>query len=348
MTQQKGVNAKLLLGFENMAYGTVAADGFLMPFNSCGVVASRAQNSPTTLTGTRNTVTPFAGNFNVAGPIVVPADSDAMAYWLYAMFGNPGTTGSDPYIHEFKVGSSMPSFSLEKIFEDLAANVYERLVGCKISTFSIIVGGDGELIMNMDILGANMTEETATFDGSPATISLDRINNFHAALTEGESPISNATEVALNVDFGLDADNYLIGGGGIRGDIPEGLVTVTGNLKTIFEDKTLLEKALNEDESGLKITLTASASSILEFEIQELKYSVNGIPVDGPQGLIVSLDYVGYYKDASEASNIVARVTNKVDSYTFEASPSLSPSASESPSPSPSESPSESPSVSPS
>ena len=53
----------------------------------------------------------------------------------------------------------------------------------------------------------------------------------------------------------------------------------------------------------------------MEFEIQELLYSVNGVPIEGPQGLIVSLDFEGYYDDGSEASNIVARVTNNVVSY---------------------------------
>ena len=315
MTQQRGVNTTILFGIENAAYGTAATTGFVMPLNSCGVVGVKNRQVPATLTGTRNTVVPFAGNKNVSGPIVVPLDSDAMPYWLVAMFGDPTTTGADPYVHEYKVASSMPSFTLEEAFEDIAASMYQRFVGCKIATLGMTFGGDGELIGNIGILGADMSHEAAAFDAAPTTVSLDRVNNFDAALTEGGGALSNATEVSLNFDFGLDPNSFVIGGGGIRGDIPEGFVAVTGNLKTLFEDKSLLDKATGDTETSLKITVTDSINSILEFEIEELLYSVNGVPVEGPQGLIVSLDFVGYYTDGSEASNIVARVTNNVVSY---------------------------------
>lgn len=315
MTQQRGVNATLMIGFENSAYGTVATTGFVLPINTCGVVGAKARNSPATITGTRNTVAPFAGNQDVNGPIVIPLDSDAMPYWLVAMFGDPSSTGEDPWVHEYKVAATMPSFSLEEAFTDLASNVYQRFVGCKIASFEATFGGDGELVANLNVLGAQMSHETAAFDAAPTTVSLDRVNNFSAAILEGGSPLSNATEISLNIDFGLDPDQFLIGSGGIRGDIPEGLVAVTGNLKTLFEDKSLLDKATGDTETSLKITVTESANSIFELEIQELLYSVNGVPIEGPQGLIVSLDFVGYYTDGSEASNIVARVTNNVVSY---------------------------------
>jgi len=313
--QQRGVNAQILFGIENVAFGTVATVGFVLPMNTCGVTGVKTRNSPATLTGTRNTVAPFAGNQDVNGPIVIPLDSGAMPYWLIAMFGDPTTTGADPYVHEFKVPSLMPSFSLEKAFTDLAVDVFERYVGCKVQSLGMTFGGDGELVGNIAILGAQMSHEAAAFDAAPTTVTLARVENFDAAILEGGAALTNATELSLNVDFGLDPSSFVIGGGGIRGDIPEGLVMVTGKTTTLFEDKSLLDKATGDTETSLKITVTASASSILEFEIQELLYSVNGVPIEGPQGLLVNLDFVGYYADGAEASNIMARVTNSVVSY---------------------------------
>ena len=294
MTQQRGVNTQILLGYENVAFGTVSTTGFVLPMNTCGITGVKARNSPATLTGTRNTVAPFAGNQDVNGPIVIPLDSGAMPYWLTAMFGDPTSTGADPFVHEFKVASVMPSFSLEEAFTDLAVNVYQRFVGCKIGSLGMTFGGDGELTGELAVLGAKMSHEASAFDAAPTTVSLARVENFDAAILEGGGALSNATELSINLDFGLDPNSFVIGGGGIRGDIPEGFVAVTGNLKTLFEDKSLLDKATGDTETSLKITVTASASSILEFEIQELLYSVNGVPVEGPQGLIVSLDFVGY------------------------------------------------------
>jgi len=314
MTQQRGATAKIAIGYES-TYGTAPSDGFVLPVNSCDVVGSQVRNTPATLTGSRNPVTPFVGNMDVGGSIVVPADSDAIIYWLAAMFGDPSTTGADPYVHEFKIASSQPSFTLEKQFTDVATDVYERFVGCKISSFGLTVGGDGELTISMNVLGAQQSEETSSIDGSPTTVSLDRVNNFSAAINEGGGSLANATEVSLNVDFGLDPNQFVIGGGGVRGDIPAGIIAVTGNVTTLFEADTLLDKAIDDTASSLKITCTESANSVLEFEIEELLYSVNGVPIPGPQGLLVSLDFVGYYSSGSEASAIVARVTNNVASY---------------------------------
>jgi len=300
---------------EESSYKTVATAGFILPVNSCGVKGLQALSTAQTLTGTRNPVAPFAGNRDVSGPIVVPADSLAMPYWLQKMFGDPATTGSDPYTHEYKIGSTMPSFTLEEQFLDLATDKYARFLGCVVSGWSMAVGGDGELVSNIDVVGASETLENSSFDADPDTISLARVENFQAGLTEGGGALSNAREVSFSVNFGLDTDQFVIGGSGVRGSIPVGIVGVTGNLKTLFEDSTLLDKAIAGTESSLKITVTGSASSILEVEFQELRYERNSPDVPGPQGLLVDLNFQGYYTDGSEASAIVARVTNGVESY---------------------------------
>ncbi len=316
MPQQKGVNVDLLIGFES-TYGTAPASGYQLPVNSVNVVGSRARNTPATLSGSRNPVAPFSGNYDASGQIVVPCDSDAMAYWMHAMFGAATTSGTDPYVHEYKIGDTMPSFTLEKGFTDLTTDKFERITGCKISTFGITAGGDGELVANMDVLGATPSLQNSAFDASPTVVSIDRVENFDAALEEGGGALSNAREISINIDFGLDPDQFVIGGGGVRGSIPEGIVAVNGNLQTLFEDSTLLDKALGDTETSLKLTVTSSANSVFELEIQELLYSVNGIPVDGPQGLLVNLDFAGYYTDGSEVSAIVARITNNVASYSL-------------------------------
>jgi len=309
MTQQKGVTSKIQIGYES-SYKTVATEGFVMPFNSEGVRPNQPLNRPGTITGTRNPTQPFGGNKDANGPLVIPIDSVALWYWLKAMFSDPVTTGADPYVHEFKIGDTMPSFTYEKQFTDLATDVYSRFLGCKIATFGMTLGGDGELVGNISAVGASHANESSSFDGSPTTPTLTRLENFEAALTEGGGALSNATEISINVDFGLDTGNYVIGGSGVRGSLPEGLVGVSGSLKTLFEDTTLLAKALAGTESGLKLTITGGSSSVFELEIQELQYALNAPEIPGPQGLLVDLNFQGFYSDGSEASALVARLTN--------------------------------------
>lgn len=314
MAHQKGSTVDLLIGYET-TFGTAPAAGYTTNVNSFGVKANQAKNAAVTLTGTRNPPQPFDGNVNVAGPVVVPIDSGIMPYWCAAMFGDPTSTGADPYVHEFKIADSMPSIALEPAFTDLATAKYNQFVGCKVASFSMDVGGDGELVANLDIVGSNDSLENSSFDGTPTAVTLARIDNFECAMTEGGGALANATALSINIDFGLDLDNYVIGGSGILGSIPEGIVVVSGNIKTLFEDTTLLDKALASTESAIKLTATASASSVFEIEIQELQYERNSVDVPGPMGLIVDLNFQGYYTDGSEASAVVMRVTNAVASY---------------------------------
>ena len=314
MAHQKGSTVDLLIGYET-TFATAPAAGYQMSVNSFGVKANRNKNKPETLTGSRNPAEPFDGNVSVAGPIVVPIDSGVMPYWLAAMFGDPASTGTDPYVHEFKIADIMPSFTLEPGYTDLATDQFNQFVGCKVSGFSITVGGDGELVANIDVAGVDESLEATSFDAAPTAVTLARLDNFEAAIAEGGGALANATELAINIDFGLDLDKYVIGANGVLGSIPEGIVGVSGNIKTLFENTTLLDKALNSTESSIKLTITNAASSVFEIEIGELQYERNSVDVPGPQGLLVDLNFQGYYANDAEASAVVMRVTNAVASY---------------------------------
>lgn len=314
MALQKGSTVKILLG-EETTFDTAPSAGFQVPVNTFGLRANRAKNTAITLTGTRNPAAPFDGNLVISGPIVIPIDSLCLPYWLQKMFGDSTPTGTDPYVHEFKIGNTMPSFTLETQFTDLATDKFNQFTGCKTTGFSIEIGGDGELTGSIEVAGAGESMENSSFDASPTVVSLARLANFEAAITEGGGALSIATALSLNIDFGLDLDKYVIGGSGALGQIPEGIVSVSGNIKTLFENTTLIDKAIASTESSLKLTVTSSASSIFELEIQELEYERNSPDISGPTGLLVDLNFQGYYIDGSEASALVARVTNAVASY---------------------------------
>lgn len=313
MAHQKGSTTVFKLGYELVAFGTPAAAGYILPINSFDVRSTRALNRAATLSSSRNPLEPFQGNLAVSGNIVVPVDSVAMALWLIALFGLPATTGAGPYVHEFKIPSAQRSLTLETGFTDLATDKFQRFVGCKVNSFGIAVGGDGELIATLGIIGKSDSMEAATFHAG-TEVTMARVNNFQAALLEGGVSLANATELAININCPIDP-YYVIGGSGSVGSLAEQKVEVGGNIKTLFEDTTLMDKALATTESSLKLTVTGSASSVFELEIQELYYERGSVPVPGPQGLLVDLNFQGFYANGGETSGIVARLTNGVSSY---------------------------------
>jgi len=179
--------------------------------------------------------------------------------------------------------------------------------------------------------------ESSSFDSSPTTITLARLKNFQASLTDDGFALANATELTITLNFPIDP-YYVIGGSGYVGSLAEQKVEVTGNIKTLFEDTSLIDYAIAGTERSLKLTITGSASSVFELEIQELLYERNSPDVPGPQGMLVDMNFQGYYANGSEASGIVARLTNATADYATDVVPSVSvsPSASASPSISPS------------
>jgi hypothetical protein len=310
MAQQSGAYAKLLLGFET-TFKTAATAGFLMPINSSSVKGSRNQNSAATIRGNLNPVEPFDGNTSVGGSVVVPVDSIAFWYWLKAWLGDPTTTGSEsPWTHTFKAGTTRPSITIEHQFPDLDAAKYFQYTGCKINGMSLSVGGDGELVATFDVVGAKETISATPFDSSPTEVGFSRLKNNQAALQEGGSSATNVTQVDLSVNMNCDTSQYVIGGGGELGSIPDGVMDVSGTFNALFENTTALEKAVDSTESSLQATFTGGTSSILDIKLPELKYSLNSPGIDGPQGIAVSLPFSGYYEDSTEETSVQVALTN--------------------------------------
>lgn len=319
MPHQTGGTAQIMIGPES-SFGVAPSAGFVLPVNyGEEVEGSQSINRRNTIRGNRNPQQPFRGNRELGGPVPVPLDSGCFPYWLCVMFGDPTTSGSGPYVHEWKVANVQPSFTYEKAFTDLTTDRYNRNLGCKVDTLALDVGGDGELVANLGIYGAEDTWETSAFDGSPTTPSFSAVNNFDGAVEEGGASSDIITRVSLNLGFGIDKRPEIIpiANAGVRTDLPVGSIGISGSVTAIFNDDgyTLLGKGIAGTESSLKVTFTAAANSIVEFELQEVEYSRAGVKIPSPEGLLVPLNFEAFYDDGSEASGIVWRVTNAVSSY---------------------------------
>lgn len=313
--QAKGSKSKLLMDFEQ-SYKVAPATraGTCVPFNTCGVKGTRTLQAAQTITGRRDPAMPFAGNLDVAGDVSVPVDVRAMGLWLRAMFGAPSTTGSGPYTHIYKLGAEMPSFGLEKRFEDI--NQYILCSGCKVSKLSMTVGGDAELLATIGLAGASESAPSATpYQVDPAVFALERFQNFQACIEEGGTALAKCTEFSLELDFGLDTGNYVIGGQGTRHSLPEGVASIGGTLTALFEDAALLNKAVSMAETSLRLSFASGAHS-LSFLFPEVVLEQQTPAMEGPQGLKLQLPWKAYFgDDSTNNSAVVVTLTNDVAGY---------------------------------
>jgi hypothetical protein len=317
MTQAQGFNAQLIMDYES-EFGKLPADvaGVKLPVNSSQIKSKQSFIETSTITGNRSAAAPIRGNIDVSGAVVIPVDEEAIGYWLKAMFGNPTTTpsatGQNGYTHSFKPGLVQPSLLLEQGFTDIG--VFELFKGCKINKFAVNFGGDAELTASIDIMGATETIQTASFCAAPATVNWSRYGNFQASLQEGGAALAIVTNASLNIEFGLSADNYTLGGNGFRTAIPEGVIKVSGEIKAFFENRTLLDKAINGAESSLVFKLTNGGNS-LEFGLGEVVYERNSPVIEGTKGIMIDLPYRAYYQNSAQGGIITATLVNAKTAY---------------------------------
>ena len=171
-----------------------------------------------------------------------------------------------------------------------------------------------EATANLEFMGAKETLAGVSFDATPTALVLTKFGMPSLALQEGGAPIAIVTGGEIALDFTLDGDQYAIGAGGLRGDIPEGLVQVIGNIKAFFQDATLYNKAVNGTESSLLATWTDGAHS-LAILVPELKYERSAPGIEGPRGVLVELPFRGYYENNADATAIKVTLINTQASY---------------------------------
>lgn len=319
MTQAKGQQG-YLMRMENAesSYGVdpSSVHAIKLPFNTAGLDATRNLIEPATITGRRDPVQPAQGRRNVTGNVVVPVDQAAIGYWLQMIMGPPTTTlTGSAYQHVFKINSVMNSYVLEQGHADVAE--YFKYNGVKANGFSIAVGGDEELTMSIDLLGQQEAVAGSSMSSRITTLSLSRFNNADAILQEGGSALDGkVTALNLTLANNLDESVYCItsGGGGLRGEMPEGLAMVSGDMKILFENRSYYIRAVSGTERSLTLTFRQN-SFYLELDVDELLWERHLPPIDTPQGLWLTLPFKAFYDNGTNASVIQATLVNTWQAY---------------------------------
>lgn len=315
MAQARGSNAQVIIQEEVTFKTDPTADAQLVPFVSCGLQQRRDQIESATLTGSRNPTKALRGNVDVAGGLELELQA-FIGLLFKAALGSVSTSGADPYTHVFTVGSTLPSLLIEKGFTDIGQ--YFKYNGCKVNSMSLSVSTSGYQNLTFDIVGAKETASGTSFDATPTDLGKQPFDGYSiATIEEGGVAIANVVSIdGLTINNDIDTDQYIIGGGGERESLPEGMVGVTGTLTALFENLTLYNKAVNDTESSLKIVYTlgtgdgSAGNEQVQFFIPELTFAPQSPPVSGPRGVLVELPFVAYYNDSSEASVLEITLKN--------------------------------------
>lgn len=310
MAQAKGSNGILKIGTET-TFNTTSVSGFTrMDFISESLRSTRNLITSNTIRANRNPTKPVRGNIDVAGGVTFELGAYPADVWYYALGSKTTATSGSAYKHTFSVGSSIPSFSIEKGFTDISQ--YFLYTGCKVSKMAFSVKPEGFQEVTMDIVGATETVSAATIDAAHTTynkVSFDGFSLVAASLLEGGVAIAECTGIDnLTIENGLDTGVYVIGGLGVRSALPEGTTKVTGTLKAMFQNTTLYNKAKNLTESSLQIVYRQGTGAgtyeneQLTIVIPELYFGQAAPVITGQNGVYVELPFEAFYDNASTYS----------------------------------------------
>lgn len=313
--QARGYKAASTLDWEN-GYNTApaTAGGLNLPINTNNLEHKQTLIESETITGSRNASQSSLGRKSVDGSIVVPADYRAIGAWLKALFGDPTTSGSAaPYTHIYKVTDNQPSFLLEKAFPDVIK--FFLYHGCKLNTMKFSFGEDNEMTVELDILGSHRTIENAAYNDEATVLKKLPISQNHAyvKINNVESTIIKNGEFTL--DGGLDGDQYVVGGGGVRGDIPEGIFQASGSLSALFKDTTIMGYADAGTTVSLEIGFVLGDNTSLKFLFPEVQVEPSDAPISGPAGVSFDFNWRAFHNSDSGNSVVVVTLKNDTGSY---------------------------------
>ena len=303
MAQARGSQATIAL-FEEDTYGDDPGtpDGQKMYVTSFGLAKQQNRIDSETLTNSRGRSEPFLGNVNASGSVAMELGSESIGTLMKHLMGANTTSGSDPYVHTMLVGDLPTSLTLEVDYGSAltGSGRFLKYNGCRINSAQFEFPTEGACTASFDVVGSDGTPAAAALDATLTDNGHTTFSSFSASLEEGGSTIANVKTVSLTVANDLDQGSYVIGGGGVRGSLPEQFVTVSGTLTAVFDDLGLMTKALADTETTLKISVSrgsgdgSAGNESIEFFIQQMKYDPTTPSVQGPGGIEITLPFKAY------------------------------------------------------
>ena len=232
------------------------------------------------------------------------------------------------YTHTFTVSqtAALPSYTFEMQFGDISTDpggVF-RYTGCKANQVGINIGGDQELVLTCDIVGAGSSQPTLanrlnTESGVVSTASgfTPQFEQFDATISEGGStsygdPIQSAN---ITISNNLDESGYTINGQGTRTQLPEGIMGVTYQVKALFNDGLIINKAVNDTETSLSVSFTRNDSQSLTISSARAKYARADPQVSSPAGVTIDLEAMAYNRIDDTLPAVVVTLVNQQAAY---------------------------------
>jgi hypothetical protein len=312
MARAQGARAQMALAFET-TYGTPPVGGFTkMPFASTTLGAEQPLLNSELLGYGRDPLAPIKDAVTADGDVVVPFDAEAFGFWLKAAFGDPTTTGTGPWTHEFQSGAwTLPSMSIETGMPEVPR--FAMYSGCVLDQLTWQMQRAGLLTATARLVAQGETVGTATGAGTPAALELKRFGHFNGSIKRNGSAIGNVVSVDITYANNLDRIETIRSDGRIDGADPS-IAALTGSIEVRFSDSTLVTQAFNGDPCELEFAYVLPSGESFTFTVHAVYLPRPRIEISGPQGVQATFDWQAA-RDSVVGRMCTATLINDIEVY---------------------------------
>jgi microcystin-dependent protein len=241
------------------------------------------------------------GNRSVAGDISVDLRKGDYDPFFESAFFNTFSTNT------LKIGTTPKYFSIEDAATDITQ--FRLFTGMAVSSMAISIRPNQMVTATMSMVGKDMTISGTSVDAVKTASSTNApFDAYSGALSIGNAGGSlSASAIITGIDFTINnslAPTFVVGSASTP-QLEYGMASVEGTITAYFENATLINRFINETESGIEVSVDdPTGSSDYTFLFPRVKINGADVPVDGPTSRVITLPFVALY-DTTEASNIV-------------------------------------------
>jgi hypothetical protein len=312
MARAQGARAQMALAFET-TYGTPPVGGFIrMPFASTTLGSEQPLLNSELLGYGRDPLSPIKDAVTADGNVVVPIDAQAFGFWLKAGFGQPITTGTGPYTHEFRSGGwVLPSFTIETGMPEVPR--FAVYSGCVLDTLSWQMQRSGLLAATASLVAQGESIAAASAAGTLAELGLQRFGHFNGAISRNGAALGNIVSAEITYANTLDRVETIRSDGRIDGADPS-IAALTGRIEVRFADQLLVNQAINGDPCELSFAYALPSGESLTLTAHAVYLPRPRIEITGPQGVQATFDWQAA-RDAALGRMCTVTLINALEEY---------------------------------
>ena len=313
MAFAQGSRSQLAVGVQS-DFTTTATSFTNLPFTSHSLNLSKERVAGSDIQSHRMPTIDRHGNRSVSGDISADLRHDEFDVLMRAALmsdtdfdtGFTAGDGTTTVTNAAILGTTPTFLTIEDAVTLESGNSQARLfTGCTVNSMNVSLAPNQMVTTSFGIVGRDMS-----ISASPKTVTASAGNEPFDAYSGDiklgtKASLGSALTIITGMDFTL-TNNFaptLVIGEETASDLEFGTASLEGTVSCYFEDATMINRFLNEDECSLEVSVGDTSSNTVTFKMPRIKINSADVGVDGPTSRIINLSFVALRDDSDLSSS---------------------------------------------